>query len=217
MRLSGLMPEPGSPLDRVATLVITNIMWVFLSVMIIPLPAATAGLFAVTVPLARGRDREFFATFFGTMRRQWLKATVLVLLDVALGALVLVNLQALETIPLPEILLWFMRSLTLLIGLILLLANLYAWPLLVLFDLPLKRLVKVSLLLALAHPLQTILTLVLGLTPLLLGLFVLPQWLLFVGIVSLSALAIGWGSWRVIRVRASAEELEELDDPMRGY
>lgn len=216
MRLSGLMPEPGSPLDRLATLVIANLAWTLLALLVIPLPAATAGLFAVTVPLARGKDREFFATFFSTMRRLWLKATVLFLLDVVLGALVLVNLQALETIPLPEIMLWFMRSLTLLIGLVLLLANLYAWPLLVMFDLPLRRLVKVSLLLALAHPLQTMLTLALGLTPLLLGLFVLPLWLMAVGIVSLSSLAIGWGSWRVIRKRASAEELEELDDPMRS-
>ncbi|MCE2489592.1 MAG: DUF624 domain-containing protein [Anaerolineae bacterium] len=217
MGLAGLMPKPGSPLDRAATLVIANLAWTLLAMLVIPLPAATAGLFAVTVPLARGRDAEFFATFFSTMRRQWLKATLLVLLDVALGALVLVNLQALETLPLPDFLLWFMRSLTLLIGLTLLLANLYAWPLLVLFDLPLKRLIKVSLLLSLAHPLQTLLTLALGLAPLLLGLFVLPLWMLAVGIVSLSSLAIGWGSWRVIRLRASEEELAELDDPMRGF
>ncbi|MCY3908134.1 MAG: DUF624 domain-containing protein [Anaerolineaceae bacterium] len=215
MRLSGLIPEPGSPLDRVATLVISNIAWVFLSLMIIPLPAATAGLFAVMTPLARNKDREFFATFFSTMRRQWRKATLLGLLDFALGALVLVNLQALATMPLPEAVVWFLRSLTLIVGLVLLLANLYAWPLLVMFDLPMGRLIKVSLLLTLAHPLQSLLTLVLGAAPIVAGLF-LPLWLLFVGFVSLSALAISWGSWRVIRQRASAEELEELDDPMRA-
>lgn len=214
MGFARLMPEPGSPLDRVATLIIANIMWVFLSLMIIPLPAATAGLFSVTMPLARNKDREFFATFFNTMRRQWRKATVLALLDFALGALVLVNLQALATIPLPEAVIWFLRSLTLIIGLVLLLTNLYAWPLLVMFDLPMQRLIKVSLLLTLAHPLQSLLTLALGAAPLVAGLF-LPLWLMFVGFVSLSALAISWGSWRVIRQRASDEELAELDDPMR--
>ena len=215
MRISSFMPEPGSPLDRAASLVIANLMWTFLAMLIIPLPAATAALFAVLAPLARGKDREFFATFFGALRRHWLKATALGLIDLVLGALILVNLQALETMPLPDLLLWFLRSLTLLIGLTLLLTNLYAWPLLVMFDLPLRRLVKVSLLLSLAHPLQSLLTLVIGAAPVVGGLF-LPLWLLAVGLVSLSVLAISWGSWRVIRLRASAEELAELDDPMRS-
>ena len=149
------------------------------------------------------------------MRRQWLKSTVLVLVDVALGGLVLVNLQALETMPLPEFLVWFLRSLTLLIGLTLVMTNLYLWPLLVLFDLPLRRLLVVSIQLTLAHPLRSLLTLVLGAAPLLLGLF-LPLWLLAVGLVSVSVLAINWGSWKVISMRASAEELADLDDPMRG-
>lgn len=214
MRLSGFIPEPGSPIDRAASLVIANLLWTFCAMLIIPLPAATAGLFAVMAPLARGKDREFFSTFFSTMRRQWLKASVLGLVDVALGALVLVNLQALDTMPLPELLLWFLRSLTLLIGLTVLLTNMYLWPLLVLFDLPLRRLLVVSLQLALAHPLRSLLTLLLGAAPIVLGLF-LPLWLLAVGLISASVLAINWGAWRVIRIRASAEELAELDDPMR--
>ena len=215
MRLSGFMPEPGSPVDRIASLVIANLLWTFCAMLILPLPAATAALFATIAPLARGRDKEFFSTFFSTMRRQWLKSTVLVLVDVALGGLVLVNLQALETMPLPELLVWFLRSLTLLIGLTLVMTNLYLWPLLVLFDLPLRRLLVVSIQLTLAHPLRSLLTLVLGAAPLLLGLF-LPLWLLAVGLVSVSVLAINWGSWKVISMRASAEELADLDDPMRG-
>lgn len=214
MGFARFMPEPGSPLDRLATLIIANIMWVFLSLMILPLPAATAGLFSVTTPLARNKDREFFATFFSTMRRQWRKATVLALIDLALGGLVFINLQALATIPLPEAVVWFLRSLTMIVALVLLLTNLYAWPLLVMFDLPMQRLIKVSLLLTLAHPLQSLFTLVIGAAPIVAGLF-LPAWLMFVGFVSLSALAISWGSWRVIRQRASADELAELDDPMR--
>ena len=215
MRLSGLIPEPGSPFDRAASLVIANLLWTFCAMLILPLPAATAGLFAVTAPLARGRDKEFFSTFFSTMRRQWLKATVVGLVDVGLGALILVNLQALAAMPLPELVLWFLRSLTTLLGLTLLLTNMYLWPLLVLFDLPLRRLVVVSVQLVLVHPLRSLLTLALGAAPLVLGML-LPLWLLAVGLVAVSALAINWGSWRVIRMRASAEELEELDDPMRG-
>ncbi len=215
MRLSSFIPEPGSPIDRAASVVIANLMWTFCAMLIIPMPAATAGLFAVLAPLARGKDREFFATFFSTIRRQWLKATALGLIDVALGGLVVVNLLVIDTMPLPELPLWFLRSLSLLTGLTLLLVNLYAWPLLVMFDLPLRRLLKVSLLLTLAHPLRSLLTLLLGAAPLVAGLF-LPLWLLAVGLVAVSALAISWGSWQVIRLRASEEELAELDDPMRG-
>lgn len=215
MRLSGFIPEPGSPIDRAASLVIANLLWTFCAMLILPLPAATAGLFAVTAPLARGRDKEFFSTFFSTMRRQWRKSTLVMLLNVALGALVLVNLSALESMPLPELLLWFLRSLTFVLGLTLLLANLYLWPLLVLFDLPLRRLLVVSLQLTLAYPLRSLLTLALGAAPLVLGLF-LPLWLLAVGLVTLSALGVNWGAWRVIRQHATEEELAELDDPMRS-
>jgi len=215
MRLSGFIPEPGSPIDRAASLVIANLLWTFCAMLILPLPAATAGLFAVTAPLARGRDKEFFSTFFSTMRRQWRKSTLVMLVNVALGALVLVNLSALESMPLPELLLWFLRSLTFVLGLTLLLANLYLWPLLVLFDLPLRRLLVVSLQLTLAYPLRSLLTLALGAAPLVLGLF-LPLWLLAVGLVALSALGVNWGAWRVIRQHATKEELAELDDPMRS-
>ena len=215
MRLSGFMPEPGSPVDRIASLVIANLLWTFCAMLILPLPAATAALFATIAPLAPRARQGIFLDLFQHDAAQWLKSTVLVLVDVALGGLVLVNLQALETMPLPELLVWFLRSLTLLIGLTLVMTNLYLWPLLVLFDLPLKRLLVVSIQLTLAHPLRSLLTLVLGAAPLLLGLF-LPLWLLAVGLVSVSVLGINWGSWKVISMRASAEELADLDDPMRG-
>ena len=82
MRMPSLMPEPGSLLDRILTVMLANVLWFVFAVLIITLPAATAGLFAVMAPLARNRDAEIFATFFGTMRRQWLKSTVIFLADV---------------------------------------------------------------------------------------------------------------------------------------
>ena len=64
------------------TVVLANLLWSVFAVLIVTLPAATAGLFAVLAPLVRGQDAEIFATFFGTMRRQWLKSTLIMAADV---------------------------------------------------------------------------------------------------------------------------------------
>ena len=71
MHMPSLNPAPGSLVDKITTVVLANLLWFIFAVLIVTLPAATAGLFAVLVPLVRGRDVEIFATFFGTMRRQW--------------------------------------------------------------------------------------------------------------------------------------------------
>jgi uncharacterized membrane protein YesL len=210
--MSSWMPEPGSPLDRVATFLMANLLWVLCAVFILPLPAATAGLFAALAPWVRGKDSEFFAAFFGAIRRFWLKSTIIVVVDVVLGGVILANFQALRLMGLDELVLIFASSANLLIFLTLLMINVDMWPLLVLFDLRLRRLLDVSLRMVLAHPIWSLLALMLALLPLAVALF-LPAILSLLFVFSAMALAIHWGAWRIIRKYATPEELAELDQP----
>jgi uncharacterized membrane protein YesL len=212
MRMPSLMPEPGSPFDRIMTFVLANLLWFVFAVLIITLPAATAGLFAVLAPLVRGTDTEIFATFFGTMRRQWLKSTAVFAADVLIGALIVINFSVLDVMKPPAPVFWLFRSIYVFLAVATLMVNLYLWPLLVLFDLGLRRLVKVSLGLAFTHPLWTLLTLGLALLPLVLAMFA-PPLLSVMVVFSTTVLIINWGTWRVIKKYATPEELAGLNRP----
>jgi uncharacterized membrane protein YesL len=209
MQMSRLNPAPGSLPDRIITVLLANLLWFTFALLIVTLPAATAGLFAVLAPLVRGRDAEFFATFFGTMRRQWFKSTVVVVADVLLGGLIAINLSVLNVMNLPEQVLWSLRGVYIFLGIAAVLANLYAWPLLVLFDLRLRRLAVVSLKLAFTHIRWSLLTIGLALLPLSLAL-VAPV-IGILAFLSTVGLIVNWGAWRVIEQYATPEELAALD------
>lgn len=210
MRMPSLMPEPGSLLDRILTVMLANVLWFVFAVLIITLPAATAGLFAVMAPLARNRDAEIFATFFGTMRRQWLKSTVIFLADVVIGALLVVNYQIMDALEAGRITLSLFRSVYVFVGLAALMVNLYLWPLLVLFDLRLRRLVSVSVRLAFGHPLWSLLSLGVTLLPFALAM-ALPVVFSVLIVISVVVLLANWFAWQVIKQYATSEELAELN------
>lgn len=207
--MPNLTVEPGSRFDRILTFVLANVLWFVFAVLIVTLPAATAGLFAALAPLARGHDTELFATFFGTMRRQWLKSTLLFAADLLVAGLIALNMRLLDMMNLAPLAVWLLRSLYLFVALAALMANVYLWPLLVLFDLRLRRLLSASVRLAFAHPAWTLLTLALALIPLGIGL-VVPLWITVLAVFSTSVLAINWGAWQVIRRYATPDELAEL-------
>ncbi len=207
MRMPGLIPEPGSLFDRIATFVLANLVWFVFAVLIVPLPAATAGLFAVLMPLVRGADAEFFATFFGTMRRQWFKSTLIAAADVVMAVVIGVNFNVLDLMGPPRIVFWLFRSVYMFLALTALLVNLYAWPLLVLFDLTLRRLVEVSLRLAFAHPLWSLFTLGLALLPLAVVL-VTPPLVSVLLTFSTVALIVNWGTWRIIEKYATPADFD---------
>ncbi len=211
MSLSFLMPDPGSWADRVFTFIIANLLWLFCAVLVLPLPAATAGLFATLMPWMRGKDKEVFVVFFGTMRRLWLKSTLLLVVDVAIIALLLLNFRLMNLMDQDNILLWFARSAQIFVLLAVLMTNVYLWPLLVLFDLPLRRLVSVSVRLGLVHPFWTLLVIGLAVLPILSGLIV-PGVIIILGGGSAIAFIVNWGAWRIIKLHATPEELAELDE-----
>lgn len=208
--MPSLIPEPGSWFDRIMTFVLANVLWFLLALPVITLPAATAGLFATLAPLVRGRDGELFATFFGTMRRQWLKSTLILVADAAIALLLALNFTLLSQMPLPAPVFWLFRGLYIFLAISALMINLYLWPLLVLFDFPLRRLFRVSAALAFAHPVWSLFTLGLALLPLALALFV-PLLFSALLVFSTIVLIINWGAWRIIEKYVSPEDLAGLD------
>ncbi len=199
--------------EKPASFVLANLLWLMLAVPVIAIGAATAGLFVVFTSWVRGKHAELFSSMLGGMRDYWRKATVLFALDVAVGALVIFNLSILVWMEF-SILSLLSSSVTLGLALITMLVNLYVWPLLVIFDLPLRRLLSTALRLAIGHLFRSFGLLVLALLPLMVGAF-LPI-VLLIASISASALVISWGSWKIIRRYIPEEDLATLESAQAG-
>ena len=212
MQMPNWMPEPGSPLDRAATFVMANLVFIACSMLVITLPAALAALFAVMAPWVRGRDVEFFSTFFSAMRRHWLKSMIIGVGDAVIAVILYVNLNALNLMGIDNPLTLVIGSVNFLVGLTVLLTNLYIWPLLVLFDLPLRRLLTISARMAIGHLFWSALILAVAVVLLGISLFI-PPFISILTVFSAIALLVNWGTWRIIRRYATPEEIAELDYP----
>lgn len=194
MRLS---PEQATWVDRVGTFILANIMWVLLAVLVLPMPAATAGLFNALTPVARDRSTALFRDFFSGMRQYWWKSTLIVLADIVLGGLVVLNFRIIGQPGFPQVLSWAVGSVTLFVGLALALTNMYLWALLVQFDLSFRALWRTAFQMALAHPWWSLLVLALAVMPPLLA-TTLPAFFTLLFTFSSTALVVLLGTWRVI-------------------
>ena len=111
-----------------ANLMLANLLWLVSSLPLLTLPAATAGLSAVMASWARGGRPDVPRTFFGAARRQFWRAWLVVLVDLALAAPLLLDLLIIQGAGEPGPLLLVVRGLCL-AGLVFLAAvNLWLWP-----------------------------------------------------------------------------------------
>jgi uncharacterized membrane protein YesL len=188
----------GSELiDKITSFILVNLFWALLSSLIIPLPMATAGLFATLTPWVRGEPSEPYKDFFGGMRQHWRKSTLIALIDVGIAGLILVNLTILNHMPIATLPALMARNVAFFVGLLTVLVNLYLWPLLVTVDLPVSRLIRIAARLVFLHPAWSLFAGTLMLTPLLLSL-ILPQFIALILTFSSTALLASWGAWHVI-------------------
>jgi uncharacterized membrane protein YesL len=200
-------------LRKVSDFILANLLWVLFAIPLVTLPAATAGLFATLGPWIRGKSAAVIPDFFQAMRSYWLKSTLIVAIDLGLGLIIAANLLILYSMGLPQIPAVLSLGVTLSVMLVTILANLYIWPTMVVFDLSFKQLIQVSISMAFRHLGWTILTLA-GVV-LILGLSIrfLPRFFLVFAAFSGCALIMCWGQWRVARRYVEPDELARLEAP----
>ncbi len=196
--------------DRVGTFILANLLWVLLSLPIITIPLATAGLFATLAPWGRGKPSEVFRDFFSGVREHWRQAMLIGAIDLLLGGLIAVNFAIFRLMNMSQPVALLSQSINVFVGLVLVTLNLYIWPLLVTFDLPLRDLLETAVKLVFAHPVASIGMLLVTLAILLVS-TLLPAMFLLLASVSTCALFISWGVWRVVRGHIAEDERARLE------
>jgi len=196
--------------DRAGTFILANLLWVMMSLLIITIPLATVGLFATLAPWGRGKPSEVFRDFFGGIREYWLQAMVIGLIDLLLGGLIAVNFSIFRVMNMSQAVTLLSLSITLFVGLVLVAVNLYIWPLLVTFDLPLRDLIITSVKLVFVHLIASF-GMLLVITAILLGSTLLPAMFLLLASISTCALFMSWGTWRIVRTHITDAERTQLE------
>jgi uncharacterized membrane protein YesL len=186
-------------IERISTFFLANFLWLGCSLLVVTLPAATAGLFAIFSDWAQGKEHETFERFFGAIRLHWWKATCIAILDVVILGWLGFNLLIWPRMGLPNLVFSTFMGITVLICTLTIMANLYIWILLVIYDLPLRDLVKTALALVFRHFLWSVLLLALVLIIVVFNL-VLPVILIIFLLVPTCTYIIAWGAWRVIQL-----------------
>ncbi len=193
-----------------STFVLLNMLWLFCSLLIITMPAATAALFATIAPWGRGQSpSEPLAKFFVAMKQYGLRATAVFLLNLLIAGAVILNLLILRQMGIGQIIVTMALIVTVLVALVLVLANIYLWPLLVTLDSSLLDLLKNALKLALAHPIWGVFVAGTAVIPLLVSLL-LPQAFFIAITFAATALIIYAGAWRVIRRYLDEKEIQNF-------
>ncbi|MBI5931526.1 MAG: DUF624 domain-containing protein [Chloroflexi bacterium] len=186
-------------LERAADFVLISILWVVLSLPLITLPAVTAGLFAVHTDWVQGKESEALLRFFSAIRQYAWRATLMGFGSILGLGLVAANLTILPDIGLPFVLFAFSAGISVFVGGLILMANLYGWVLLPIFDLPLSNLVKTALQLTFQHVVWSIAVLLATGIVVLASLWLLPAGGIVLVLPSGLAWIISRGSWHVLR------------------
>jgi uncharacterized membrane protein YesL len=197
-------------LEQISALMLANLCCILFAIPLITIPAATAGLFAIVSPWARGKPGDLFQDFLQGMREHWRKSTIIFVIDLAVGGLIALNVSILPRMHLPLPVFALTIGVMIFVGTLALLTNVYLWPMLVVFDFPLRKLISSSIQVAFLKPWQSLFIAIMGGAPRLIG-AVLPAAITLLVTVSLCALLISRGAWRVIRLYVAAEELSKLE------
>lgn len=198
--------------DRLSTVVISGLLFWTFSLGIITIPAALVALFAGVGTLVQPARGETLSRFWQAFRHCFGRATLLGLLDLIAASLLYFDVSFFWALGSP--LGRGMAYVAAVIGALLVLVNIYAWPLLAWYPQPLGALLKRSLLLAGAHPLWALGGL--GAVVLWLGFcLVLPGPLAGLGVLlgpGVGALGISLAAWQAMK-RYAPEEEEEATSP----
>ena len=156
-----------SGISKIADVTCMSFLWTLTSLPLVTMGAATTAFYAYTMRQVRDTEGSVLAGFFKAFRQHFKKATLLWLLEVAGLAFFAVDLVGawnfyLVVGGLPAILL---GALVLCLTVLFLGCTFYVWPLLAVFDFPLKKILGNSFIMAVGNlPATLTLALVWGLT-----------------------------------------------------
>lgn len=151
----GKLFAPDSALNRVlgtlADLVLLNLLFVFCSIPVITVGASYAAMYSVALKIAADRSCGVFKPFFRAFKESFLKATVLWLLYLALGAGIYFGLSVIRAAGMP----WFFQLVYGIVTVLLLVSLAWVWALEAQFANPFYKTLKNSLIIGLSHPMIT--------------------------------------------------------------
>jgi uncharacterized membrane protein YesL len=179
--------------DVWASPVLANMLWIALCIFIVTMPLGIVGLIASLYHWGKSGRTQVFSIFFGTIRRVWLKAYLLFFLDLAIMALLSLNVFIFQLMDMDNTLAFLSRSATLFASLMFMVINIPAWVLLATWNAPLKQIIDFSLRLVFAEPLW-----MLGLVLVLLGLAILSLYLPAVVLVFFTGAVAAYIATKVI-------------------
>ena len=195
--------------ERIGSFLLTNLISAFLLMTVVGAPLGLLGLFAVMNEWAQGRQPEFFRVYLGALRSRWRAALLLGFADLLGGLLIATNLSIYPAMAPHDYLTILSLTMTLCAALILLIANLYAWSLLSLLQLPLRATIRLSLLLVFGQPWRSLAFTAGALLPLLASLF-LPIAFALILTLSLSATIAARGVLWSLAAQFPRDELDAL-------
>ena len=173
-------------------MVILNLLWVVCSLPIFTMGAATTALHAMTIKLVQNREKGVFTGFFHAFRENFRQATLVWLPTLVVGIILVVDLYVCSRMDNGAASPLCIAIIALMV--VLVAFGAYIFPVLAVFQNPLKKAVKNSFIMAFGYLPKTLLLLLIGFIPVLvffasasnmvLGLFVLviagasfPAWL----------------------------------------
>lgn len=198
-----------STVESVSTFLLANFLWVVLSITVIGMPFATVGLFAISNHWVQGRQPEIFRVFGGAIRDHWAKAVVITALNAVACGLLFVNFSIFRMMRMDNFIAILSGTMTLSAAVLVCIMNIYVWSYLALLDLPIRKLIKLSLGFTLTYPLISLGLAVLFVLPIIMSLFLPVAIFLFVTFSTCAYLA-GRVTWYVLKRHFTAKELDEL-------
>lgn len=198
-----------STADKVGTFLFANFICLVVSLTIIGIPFATAGLFATMARWVQGQQPDFFKIFGGVISQQWRKILVIGLLDVAVGGLLFINYSIFQMMQIDNLMAVLSGIMTLCVTVILVMVNIYVWSYLSQLDLSIRNLLKLSFILGLTYPFTSIAITIAVLIPIVISLF-LPIAFFFFVTFSSSAFIGAKGAWFVLNRHYSQDEINQL-------
>ncbi len=127
------------------------ILWFLASIPIVTMGAATTSLYQFTLKQADDEEGYVWKSFWKAFRKNFLPATILWLLVLAVGAFLLVDVWACLNVTMPGAIRIVCFAMLLCLALVYILTTLYVFPILSRFDLPVKKIITNGFIMAVGN------------------------------------------------------------------